>query len=293
MLMSRMSLGDRIFQLVNMALLILLAVATLFPFLYVVSVSLTPLDALAKYGSFQVIPRVITFDAYEYLWSTKLVPRAFLNSVTITALGTAINLVLTTLMAYPLSRKRLPGRTALLVFVLIPMLFSGGLVPLFILVRSLKLFNTYWALVLPGAVSIYNMLVMKSFFESLPQEIFESAQLDGANELRILFSIVLPLSRPVQATLGLFYAVGHWNGFFNALMFITKDDLQPLQVVLRNVLLDMLATDLPDVLEMVELLPGQTLKMSAVVVSVVPLLIVYPWLQKYFTKGVMLGAIKG
>lgn len=293
MLMSRMSRGEKIFQSINLVLLLALAIATLFPFLYVVSVSLTPLEVLAKYGSFQVIPRVITFDAYRYLLSTGLIPRAFLNSVTITVLGTTVNLVLTTLTAYPLSRKRLPGRTFWLVFVLIPMLFSGGLVPLFILVRSLGLLNTYWAVVLPGAIWTYNLLVMKSFFESLPEEILESARIDGANDFRILIRIVLPLSKPVLATLGLFYAVGHWNGFFYPLMFLSDAKLQPLQVILRNVLLDLMMDDLPEVLEKLELLPGQTLKMAAIVLSVLPLLVVYPWIQKYFTKGVLLGAIKG
>jgi putative aldouronate transport system permease protein len=293
MLTSRMSRGEKIFQSINLVLLLALAIATLFPFLYVVSVSLTPLEVLAKYGSFQVIPRVITFDAYRYLLSTGLIPRAFLNSVTITVLGTTVNLVLTTLTAYPLSRKRLPGRTFWLVFVLIPMLFSGGLVPLFILVRSLGLLNTYWAVVLPGAIWTYNLLVMKSFFESLPEEILESARIDGANDFRILMRIVLPLSKPVLATLGLFYAVGHWNGFFYPLMFLSDAKLQPLQVILRNVLLDLMMDDLPEVLEKLELLPGQTLKMAAIVLSVLPLLVVYPWIQKYFTKGVLLGAIKG
>lgn len=293
MLMSRMSRGEKILQSINLALLLALAIATLFPFLYVVSVSLTPLGVLAQYGSFQVIPRAITFDAYRYLFSTGLIPRAFLNSVTITVLGTTVNLVLTTLTAYPLSRKRLPGRTFWLVFVLIPMLFSGGLVPLFILVRNLGLLNTYWAVVLPGAIWTYNLLVMKSFFESLPEEILESARIDGANDFRILVRIVLPLSKPVLATLGLFYAVGHWNGFFYPLMFLSDAKLQPLQVILRNVLLDLMMDDLPEVLEKLELLPGQTLKMAAIVLSVLPLLVVYPWIQKYFTKGVLLGAIKG
>jgi putative aldouronate transport system permease protein len=160
-------------------------------------------------------------------------------------------------------------------------------------VRSLGLLNTYWAVVLPGAIWTYNLLVMKSFFESLPEEILESARIDGANDFRILIRIVLPLSKPVLATLGLFYAVGHWNGFFYPLMFLSDAKLQPLQVILRNVLLDLMMDDLPEVLEKLELLPGQTLKMAAIVLSVLPLLVVYPWIQKYFTKGVLLGAIKG
>jgi putative aldouronate transport system permease protein len=248
---------------------------------------------VARHGGFLIFPRQITFDAYRYLFSQNLIPRAYLNTLTITALGTTINMVLTTVMAYPLARRSLPGRNALLVFVLIPMLFSGGLIPLFILVKDLKLINTYWAVVLPGAISSYNLLVMKGFVEGLPEELFESAQLDGATDFTILSRIVLPLSKPVLATLGLFYGVGHWNGFFYARMFLTDRKLQPLQVILRDVLMDAMSNEMEEILEYVQLLPGETLKMAAVMLSVLPLLIVYPFLQKYFTKGVLLGSIKG
>jgi putative aldouronate transport system permease protein len=290
MLLSR---GEKILQGVNVLLLTLIAVATVFPVFYVVSVSLTPMGVVARYGGFLIFPRQITFDAYKFLLSQHLIPRAYLNTLTVTALGTTINMVLTTVMAYPLARRSLPGRNALLVFVLIPMLFSGGLIPLFILVKNLDLINTYWAVVLPGAISSYNLLVMKSFFESLPEELFESAQLDGATDFTVLTRIVLPLSKPVLATLGLFYGVGHWNGFWYPLMFLTDRKLQTLQVVLRDVLMDAMSNEMEEVLEYVQLLPGETLKMAAVMLSVLPLLIVYPFLQKYFTKGVLLGSIKG
>ena len=196
-------------------------------------------------------------------------------------------------MAYPLSRKRLPGRKILLVFVLIPMLFSGGLVPLFILVKNLSLINTFWAIILPGAVSTYYLLLMKSFFEDLPQDLFECAFLDGASEFTILFKIVLPLSTPVIATLTLFYGVLQWNSFFYALMFLTDKELQPLQVVLRDLLTGATNTEVQSSLEFTQLLPGETLKMAAVMLSIIPLLIIYPFLQKYFTKGLLLGSIKG
>jgi putative aldouronate transport system permease protein len=290
MLLSR---GEKILQGVNVLLLTLIAVATVFPVFYVVSVSLTPMGVVARYGGFLIFPRQITFDAYKFLLSQHLIPRAYLNTLTVTALGTTINMVLTTVMAYPLARRSLPGRNALLVFVLIPMLFSGGLIPLFILVKNLDLINTYWAVVLPGAISSYNLLVMKSFFESLPEELFESAQLDGATDFTVLTRIVLPLSKPVLATLGLFYGVGHWNGFWYPLMFLTDRKLQTLQVVLRDVLMDAMSNEMEEVLEYVQLLPGETLKMAAVMLSVLPLLFVYPFLQKYFTKGVLLGSIKG
>ncbi len=292
--MYHLSHGERVFSAINLILLALLAVATVFPILYVISVSVTPVAVLAKYGRFQIIPREVTFDAYEYiLLRSSLIPRAFWNSFVITALGTTINMVLTATMAYPLSRRNLPFRNFWLAFVLIPMLFSGGLIPLFILVKNLGMINTYWAVTLPMAISTFNLLIMKSFFESIPDEIVESAQLDGASDFVILPRIVLPLSKPVLATLALFYGVGHWNGFFHALMFLNSSHLQPLQVVLRNILTDVAGTEMADVLEVMEVLPGETMKMAAVVISVLPLMLVYPLLQRHFTKGVLLGSIKG
>lgn len=290
MLLSR---SEKIWQAINLALLLLLAFATVFPLFYVISVSLTPLEVVAQAGGFLVIPRQITFGAYRFILSSELIPRAYGNTILITAVGTTINMVLTVLMAYPLSRRNLPGRNWLLIFVLIPLLFSGGLIPLFILVKNLKLINTYWAVVLPGAVSSYNLLLMKSFFQELPQDLFESAYLDGASDLAILFRIVLPLSTPVLATLTLFYGVGHWNGFFHALMFLTDQKMQPLQVVLRDLLIGATRPEVAASLEYTELLPGETLKMAAVMLSIIPLLLVYPFLQKYFTKGLLLGSIKG
>jgi len=286
------SRGEKIFGVVNIIFLTLLSVATLFPVMYIVSVSLTPLEALARHGGFRIIPAEVTLDAYRFLLNTPLIPRAFLNSVIITVLGTTANLLLTTLLAYPLSKKLLPGRTPVLGAVLFTMLFGGGLVPTYILIKNLGLIDSYWSAILPGAISTYNLLVMKSFFENMPEDIMEAARIDGAGEMRILWQIVLPLSKPVIATLGLFYAVAHWNGFFDAMMFINDVKLQPLQVVLRNVLMDaMRAEDF--VTDQVVLLPGETIKMAAIVVAMAPMLAVYPWIQKHFTKGVLLGSIKG
>jgi putative aldouronate transport system permease protein len=289
MILSR---GERLFNAINILIMAVIMMVTLFPLLYIVSVSLTPLTVLYKYGGFRIIPPEITFDAYRYIFSTPMIPQAFMNSVAITALGTTVNMVLTVLMAYPLSRKRMPGRNAILLLVLFTMLFGGGTIPTYILVKSLGLLNSYWAVILPGAISSFNLLVMKGFFESLPDELFEAARMDGASEWRVLGSIALPLSMPVLATLGLFYAVAHWNAFFEPMMYLTDQRLQPLQVILRNILSDTVkaAEFAPDA---GYILPGETMKMATVVVSIVPLLLVYPWLQKYFTKGVLVGSIKG
>lgn len=290
MLLSR---REKFFHGAIYVLLFVLAFITIFPVMYVISVSLTPLSVLTEHGGFMVIPREITLEAYKYILTQNLIPRAYLNTIIITIVGTIINLILTVLMAYPLSRKNMPGRTVLLVFVLIPMLFSGGLIPLFILVKNLNLINTFWAVILPGAISTYNLLLMKSFFEQLPQDLFECAYLDGASEFTILTQVVLPLSTPVIATMTLFYGVSHWNGFFYPLMFLTDKQLQPLQVVLRDLLIGVTSSEVEASLEFAQLLPSETLKMAAVMLSIIPLLVIYPFLQKYFTKGLLLGAVKG
>lgn len=285
--------GDTAFEFVNAFFLLVMAACTIFPFLYIVSVSLTPLEVLAQAGSFQLIPQRISFDAFRFIIGQNLIPRAFLNSVIITVTGTILSLAGTSLLAYGLSLAGLPGRKFWLLFVLVPMVFSGGIIPLFLLVKSLGLMDTLWSVVLPGAISTYNLLIMKNFFETLPAELSESAHIDGAGHFTVFTRIILPLSSAVMATIGLFYAVGLWNGFFNALMFINTESRKPLQVILRDVLMDSLKTETQTILDKFELLPGMTLKMAAVVISVLPLLVIYPMVQKYFTKGVLIGSVKG
>ncbi len=285
--------GDTVFEYANAVILLVLAAVTIFPFMYILSVSLTPLDVLAKAGSFQLIPKRISFDAFRFIIGQQLIPQAFFNSIVITVTGTIISLFGTSLLAYALSLVKLPGRRFWLVFVLVPMVFSGGIIPLFLLVKALGMMDSMWAVVMPGAISTYNLLIMKNFFEALPAELAESAHMDGAHHFTIFSRIVLPLSSAVIATIGLFYAVGLWNGFFNALMFINTEARKPLQVILRDVLMDSLKTETQTVLDKFELLPGLTLKMAAVVFSVFPLLIVYPFVQKYFTKGILIGSVKG
>ncbi|MBR6185680.1 MAG: carbohydrate ABC transporter permease, partial [Clostridia bacterium] len=214
----------------------------------------------------------------------------------ITVCGTLINLFFTITMAYALSKKYLRGRNILLNLVIFSMFFSGGMIPGFIVVSSwLKMRGTYWALLLPGAISAYNMLIVKNFFQGIPQELEESANLDGCNDLGTLIRIVLPLSLPVLATFGLFYAVGHWNSYFSAMIYLTNDKMYPLQLILRNIIVtaeasagDMNLMD-PNFVEP----PKQSIKMAVIVVATVPIMCVYPFLQKYFVKGVMVGALKG
>lgn len=281
--------NDRFFNSIVYVLLAIVAVSCLFPILYVVSVSLTPYSEVIKNGGFQVIPQKLTFDAYRSLLIERTLPKSMGVSVVITILGTALSLLLTLLGAYPLSRKNLPGRTPILLFIVFTMLFSGGLIPTYLVVKDLGLTNTIWAMIVPNALATFNMLIMKTFFESLPEELFESARIDGAREFRILWKIAIPLSIPSLMTIGLFYMVAQWNTFFSAIIYITNRELHPLQVVVRNMLTMSQSTEM--VAEAI--MPTMTLQMAAVVIASLPIILVYPFIQKHLTKGMMIGAIKG
>lgn len=281
--------GDRALNWFINLVLVLVAVAAALPLLLVLSASLTPYEEVIRQGGYSLLPNNVTFEAYKHLLTQSAVPRALGVTVFITVVGTAVNLLLTTLIAYPLSRRDLPGRTLLLLIVVIPMLFNSGIIPLYLIVQGLGLVNTVWAMILPNAVSGFNVLVMTSFFRSLPDELVDAARIDGASEMRILWSIIVPLSVPVMLTVGLFYAVGHWNEFLQAILFVRDPDLYPLQVVVRNLLLQSQNT-----LNNVDVvLPTVTLKMAAVFVASLPILLIYPFIQRHFSKGVLLGSIKG
>ncbi|MFC3800862.1 carbohydrate ABC transporter permease [Cohnella sp. GCM10012308] len=280
---------DRVFDWTVIVVLSLFALAIVFPLLYVVSVSLTPYSEVLRNGGFIIVPKKLTFDAYTAFLNDSLIPRAYGVTVYITVVGTFLNLVFTSLMAYPLSKKYLPGRKPLLFFVTLTLLFNGGVVPTYLVVKATGMINSLWALIIPSVIWTFNLLIVKTFFENLPAELSEAARIDGAGEVRILTGIVLPLSMPVLATVGLFYAVGHWNEFFQAVMYINDNDLKPLQVILRSILASALAPPM----DAEDVLPSQSLQMSAVVLSALPILVVYPFLQKYFTQGMLLGSVKG
>ncbi|WP_018751146.1 carbohydrate ABC transporter permease [Paenibacillus sanguinis] len=281
--------SDKLFDMVVYLLLTLVAVVAIFPIMYVVSMSLTPYSEVIKNGGFVIIPKNLSFEAYIRIFEDPALLRSMSVTVFVTVVGTAINLLLTTLAAYPLSRKGLPGRSGLLLYIVITMMFSGGLIPTYLIVQSLNLLDTVWALIVPGAIATFNVLVMKSFFESLPEEIFESAKIDGAREFRILWKIVLPLSVPSVMTVGLFYMVGHWNSFFSAVLYITDTNLHPLQVIIRNMLLMTQNNELQAEVTV----PTAAMQMAAVVTASLPIIMVYPFIQKHFTKGMLLGAVKG
>ncbi|MGO4544068.1 carbohydrate ABC transporter permease [Paenibacillus sp. 2TAB23] len=283
------SLDDKIFNGVVYVILGLCGLAAILPMLYVVSVSVTPFGEVLRNGGFILFPSEITFSAYKTLLTESNIPKAFQITVLITVIGTAVNLILTGLMAYPLSRKNLPARKFFLLMIVFTLLFSGGLIPTYLVVKSMGLLDSIWAMILPNAVWSFNVLIMKSFFEGLPEELFESARMDGAKEFRILLQIVTPLSIPVLLTVGLFYLVGHWNEFFQAIFYVTDRTLFPLQVIVREILMQ---SQQP--LENAEnIMPTQTMQMASVMIASLPVIVIYPFLQKHFTKGMLLGSIKG
>lgn len=272
--------------------LLLIAFVMIFPFVYVISVSFSSYKDVAGKG-LVLIPANPTLDAYRYVFDSGIVVRALGVSAFITLVGTAVNLFMTITMAYGLSRRGVPGRGFLLGMVLFTILLAPGIIPRYMVVKELGLIDNLWALILPGAISAFNLVVMRNFFMSIPEELIESARLEGANDLRVLLSIVLPLSTAVVAAIGLFYGVAHWNSFFDATLYINDTSKWPVQLVLRQFVLQgsSIALASPDLSGTPP--PPITMQMAVVVIATLPILVVYPFLQKYFTKGVLTGSIKG
>ncbi|CAN7308537.1 carbohydrate ABC transporter permease [Paenibacillus sp. LjRoot153] len=291
-MMKHHTLGSKLFDVANYVFLSLLALLMIVPILYIVAGSFAS-EAEISSRSFFIVPTSITFDAYQYVFKDNTIPRSLLVSVFVTVAGTVVNLFFTMTMAYALSRQVI-GKNIVMNMIVFSMLFSGGMIPTFLVVKSMGLLDSYLALMLPVAISAFNLIVVKSFFQEIPTELLEAARIDGCNDLSVLWRIVLPLSKPVIATFSLFYAVGHWNDFFNALMYINDTAKWPLQVLLRQIVL--LATGAMDMSSMDPTYvkpPDQSIKMAIIVIGTLPILVVYPFLQKHFAKGVMLGAVKG
>lgn len=267
----------------------------LVPLIFVVAASFSDPDRVIR-GDVLLIPKGITLKAYSMVFENQDIWRGFANTIFYTAAGTAISLVLTILAAYPLSRKNLRGRNFLMMAILFTMYFSGGMIPTYMLVRNLGMYNSIWAILIPNAVSTYNLIVAKTFFEnSIPEELYESAHLDGCGNIAMLIKIVLPLSKAIMAVLVLYYAVAIWNAYFDALIYLKDAAKQPLQIVLRNILLmgqtEQMGTNDVGMAEKIKM--AEAIKYSVIVVSSIPMLILYPFVQKYFVKGVMIGAVKG
>lgn len=287
------SLGDKIYSYINIFLLIAIGVITLYPFLNVVAVSISGRGFVAR-GEVGIIPKGITFAAYKKIWDSGALNMAYLNTIYTTVITTVLGLTLTTFLAYPLSKKSLPGRKGLTLFVSITMWFHAGMIPSFLVMQRLGLLDTLSAVILSQLVAAYNVIVMIGFFSNIPESLEESAKLDGANDIMILFKIVLPLSMPVLATVALWIAVAQWNNFFQALIYLQSREKFTLQIVLRDIVLSSSSADY-GMIDDTDAAGAVTesIRYATILVATVPVLIIYPFVQKYFVKGVMIGSVKG
>lgn len=285
------SKSDRIFDIVNVIVLGVFAILTFFPIYYVFVVSFTdPIEFLTK--SFILFPEKWSLASYQYLLGTKAFVRSMGNSAFLATVGTGLSLMVTAALSYAISRRRLPGRKMFSFLILLTILFNPGIIPNYLLIRQLGLINNIWSLILPALASGWNVVLMRSFFASIPVELEESASIDGCNDITTFIKIILPLSIPSLAAFGLFYAVGYWNAYFSALLYLNDAAKWPIQVLLQNMLLNAQNSDLAQD-SFVAAPPAETLKMAAVVVATIPILCVYPFLQKHFAKGAMVGSVKG
>lgn len=292
--MIKPTLGERIFDIVNVLIMLILIVLTLYPMLYILFSSLSEGNRLISFNGVLLWPQGFSLEGYKAVLSNSTIMQGFKNTLFILTIGLAINMTLTALGAYFLSREGVLLQKPIMFFIVFTMFFSGGLVPFFLIVKSYGLLNSLWSLILPTAVSTFNLIITRTYFLSIPKELEESAFLDGAGHFTILFRIFIPLSMPVVAVLILYYGVGHWNSWFNAMIFLRDQDLFPIQLVVRNIILE---NDNANMIGTTTLIQSrdvaETLKYAAIIVTTAPILLLYPFLQKYFVKGVMVGALKG
>lgn len=286
------SLGERLFQIFNICFFIGMGLTTLIPFVNLIAKSFSS-EAAVVSGSVNLFPIGFQIGTYRYVLQDILFIQSFRTSVIVTVLGTLLGLLFTTLTAYPLSKLRLRGRKWFLLYFIFTMLFSGGLIPTYLLMQELKLVNSIGVLFLPGMVNIFYLLLIKNYFEGLPESLEESAKIDGAGHLRILVSIVLPLSLPVLATIGLFFAVQYWNDYFAAMIYISNPEIKPLQLFLKEMLVASSNDFLKDRVDAALNTTPQSIQAASILLATLPILLVYPFLQKYFVKGVLIGSVKG
>lgn len=290
--MFRRNPGGLIFDTANTIFMLVCIVLSIYPLMYVALGSLSDSTLLTEYRGILLKPLGFSLNAYKLVFRNSDILMGYKNTLIYMTVGTVINLLLTTFGAYALSRRNVLFKNVFMILILITMYFDGGLVPLYLLIKGLHMYNTMWALILPGAVGTMYLIIMKTSFQSVPDSLEESARIDGANDFTILFKIMIPLSLPVIAVMVLFYAVGQWNGYFYAMVFLRDTDKYPLQLILRQILI---TTDLSNIMtrfsqEKIGVI--LSIKYAVIVLATVPILCVYPFLQKYFVKGVMIGALK-
>lgn len=283
----------KVFDIAMVIIAIFSIAICLLPFINVLAISLSSNSAVLG-GNVYLLPKGLNLDAYKNVFTDKTMIASFFFTVKMTVIYTVISMIFTILAAYPLSKERLKGRKYFMLVIVITMYFSGGIIPNYLLVKSLHLRNTMWSLILPCMINTFNLIILKQFFTSFPESLEEAAYLDGCNDLKLLVKIVLPLSLPILATLSLFYAVARWNGFQDALMYIDNADLYPLQLKLYQIVFNNAATGLQEgISSNAQQVTPEGLKCASVIFATVPILLIYPWLQKYFVKGTMVGAVKG
>jgi putative aldouronate transport system permease protein len=278
---------------VKAVVLTLCCAIVVIPFVGIVSTSLATQDQVIRSGGFVLFPTKVSFAAYQAILSGGVVTRATVVSLLVTAVGTAVSLSTSALLAYGLSRSGSFLHKPLLMLVLLPLLFTPGIIPIYLVVKDLGLLNSYWSLILPVAVNVFNVIILRAFFMELPREVLESAIIDGAGDFTLLRRVVLPMSKAVLAVIGLFYAVAYWDAFFQALLYMQDNAKWPLQLVLRTYVVNQTALGVDQLGSTAGLPPQQAIEMAILVLSIVPILLVYPFVQRHFTKGVLIGAVKG
>jgi putative aldouronate transport system permease protein len=295
MRVGKKSLGEKIFDSFNYTLLLLFALSALYPFVNMLSLSFSTSAAASQYG-LKLFPSQFSLDAYKAVFENPIIWKGYVNTIVRTLGGTFLNVLFTVMCAYPLSKRYLPNRTFYTMIIVFTMFFSGGLIPNYLLVKELGLLDNRLSLIFPGLINAFTMVIVRNYFMSLPEELEESAKIDGANDFRVLFSVILPISAPIIATISLWYAVAHWNAWFDALLYIANPDKMVLQTILRKIIIegseqfsnfqsfDQAAerSVTPDII-----------KAATVMVATIPILCVYPFIQKYFVKGIMIGSLKG
>lgn len=287
--------SDRVLLIINKIILVILMLVILLPLLYVLLSSFLEPGTLVNKGIFGIEASDWTLDGYAQLFQDNTIIRGFINSLIYSTTFALLTVVLTVLTAYPLSIDGFKGKKVVMIFFLITMFFNGGLIPTYLVIRDLGMLNTMWAIVLPGALGVFNIILAKSFFQGIPKELYEAAKMDGASHLHMFLKIVLPLSKPIMFVLALFAFVGQWNSFFDAMIFLDDPALQPLQLVLRSILIQNevqpgMIGDQAAMIEMNRI--AEMIRYSTIVISSIPLLVMYPFFQKYFEKGVMVGSLK-
>lgn len=292
----KQSTADNVFDIINTILLVFILIIILYPLIFVLSASLSN-PRLVMQGEIRLFPKDVTFMAYKRIFANDDIMIGYRNTLIYTLVGTLLNLIMTIAGAYPLSRKDFYGRNFIMGIFTLTMFFSGGLIPTYLVIKRLNLINNFWVMILPGAVSVYNMIIMRTFFQNtIPTEIEEAAAIDGSSNVQTLVRIVLPLSIPIISVMVIFYGVGHWNAYFDALIYLSDRSKFPLQLILREILIqnqmdEMMNIDTESIAQ--QQLMAEGIKYAVVIVASVPVLLLYPILQKHFVKGIMIGAIKG